>query len=68
VVVVVVIIIIIIIIKVTTRKSAKTNGITDGHFTSVIFIDENNFVSDSVGIYRRTNFVNDTVGIYRPYH
>ena len=40
---------------ITTRKSEKTNGITDGL----------NSVSKSVGIYRRTNSVGDTVGIYR---
>jgi hypothetical protein len=36
----------------------KTNGITN----------ENNFVSNSVGIYRQTIFIGDTVGIYHPCH
>jgi len=41
------------IIQYTTRKPEKTNGITDGIFPSVIYTDENNSVSKSVGIYRR---------------
>jgi hypothetical protein len=49
----------------TTRKSEKSNGITDGIFPSVIYTDGNNFVSKSVGIYRRNKSVGDTVGIYR---
>jgi len=39
----------------TTRKSAKTNGITDGY----------NSVSKSIGIYRQIPSVSDTVDIYR---
>jgi hypothetical protein len=35
----------------TTRKSKKTNRITDGIFSSKIFTDENNFISKSVDIY-----------------
>jgi hypothetical protein len=37
----------------TTRKSKKTNGITDGIFSSEIFTDGNNSVSKSVGIYQQ---------------
>jgi len=37
----------------TIRKLAKTNGITDRIFSSVIIADENNSVSKSIGIYRR---------------
>jgi hypothetical protein len=47
----------------TTRKSAKTIGITDRIFASVIFTDRNNFVSNSDGIYRQKIFVGDTIGI-----
>ena len=50
---------------ITTRKLEKTNGITDGNISSVVITDGLNFVSKSVGIYRRTNSVGDTVGIYR---
>jgi hypothetical protein len=39
----------------TTRKSTKTNGITDGY----------NSVSKSIGIYRQIPSVSDTVDIYR---
>jgi hypothetical protein len=49
----------------TTRKSTKTNGITDGKIPSEIFADGYNFVSQSVGIYRQIPSVGDTVGIYR---
>jgi hypothetical protein len=36
----------------TTRKSEKTNGITDKIFSSKFFTDGHNSVSKSVGIYR----------------
>jgi hypothetical protein len=49
----------------TIRKLAKTNGITDVIFSSVIIVDENNSVSKYVGIYRQNKSVGDTVGIYR---
>jgi hypothetical protein len=51
----------------TTRKSTKTNKITDEIFSSVKITDGNNFVSTSVGIYRQITPVGDTVGIYRQY-
>jgi len=47
----------------TTRKSAKTIGITDRIFAPVIFTDINNFVSNSDGIYLQKIFVGDTIGI-----
>jgi hypothetical protein len=37
----------------TTRKLEKSNGITEGIFSSVTYTDGNNSVSKSVGIYRR---------------
>jgi len=55
----------IIIKTITTKKPEKSNGITDGIFSSVIYTNENNSVSKSVGIYRRNQSVGDTVGIYR---
>jgi hypothetical protein len=48
----------------TTRKPEKSNGITDGIFLSVIYTDRNNFVSKSVGIYRRIYSVGNSIGIY----
>jgi hypothetical protein len=50
---------------ITTRKLTKTNRIIDVIFSSVIFTDGNNFVSNFVGIYRQSISVYDTVGIYR---
>ena len=38
----------------TTRKSTKTNKITDGIILSVIFTDEYNSISNFVGLYRQT--------------
>jgi len=55
----------------TTRKSAKTNEITDVFFLSVIFTDGYNSVSNVVGLYRQTFAVGSnyrphySVGIYR---
>jgi len=49
----------------TTRKSDKTNRMTDGNILLVIFTDGHNSVSKSVGIYRRPKFISETVGIYR---
>jgi hypothetical protein len=51
--------------SITTRKSEKINGITDGIFPSVIYTDGNNSVSKFVGIYRRNQPIGETVGIYR---
>ena len=48
----------------TTRKSTKTNRITDGMFSSIIFSNENNSVSNFIGIYRQTISVGNTVSIY----
>jgi len=52
----------------TTRKPAKTNGITHRIFSSVILTDGNNSVSKSVGIYRQIKSISNMVGIYQPYH
>jgi len=49
--------------KSTTRKSDNTNGITDGNFLSVKIADENNSVSNSVGISRWKNSVGDAAGV-----
>jgi hypothetical protein len=51
--------------SIITRKPAKTNGITDEIFSSVILTDGNNSVFNSVGIYRQHNSVGDPVCIYR---
>jgi hypothetical protein len=48
----------------TTRKPEKSNGITEGIFSSVIYTDGNNSVSKSVGIYRRIYSVGNSIGIY----
>ena len=49
----------------TTRKPEKSNRIIDRIFLSVIYTNENNSISKSVGIYRRTDSVGNSLGIYR---